>query len=135
MKLRGASTPALRSFLSAAAALAVVVLLTASTNAQVVIELRSTARVAHDERLTLAHIAELTGPDAARWATVEIDAHEPGSASGRAGKTSWVRIGVDRVREAVAEQPDVHWGRILIRGSTCDVARLSPTDHPPHPAP
>lgn len=119
-----------------AAALAVFLgMLGASSDAQVVVDLRSTARLAHDERLTLAHIAELSGPDAFRWASLEIDMDEPKAAAGSAAASAWTRIGVDRVREAVAARPEVHWGRVLIRGSACDVTRLPPRNPAPPPIP
>ncbi|MCC6428799.1 MAG: flagellar basal body P-ring formation protein FlgA [Phycisphaerales bacterium] len=89
-------------------------LLTASALADGTIALRSTARLNPSEPLTLSAIADLSGPDAIRWATLNL------------GDKDADTITLDNIREALQQHPDIHWGKLTLRGSSCTIIRTTP---------
>lgn len=147
---------ALNQFLARlAAGLCVLAGVSEAASAQGVIELRPTARLAPGTPLTLDAIADLTGPDAQRWSQLSLETSDQAEVSpddagedqdkddaGHAAPHSsrWKKVTIEDVRELLQKQHDVHWGRLVLRGSSCDVAWVVPqaaasTTPEPVPAP
>lgn len=121
------------------AVLAVMALLAPCASAQGTIELRRTARLQPEQSLTLSSIAELSGPDALRWADLdlsELTARPPSDLPHTPGdepQVEWKNITIDQVRAELERQKDIHWGRLSLRGSLCSV-QLAPKAAPSKPS-
>lgn len=75
---------------------------------QSVIELRSSAHIAPGAAVTLAQVAHLDGVDALALAGLVLPADDRS-------------ITLDEVRKAADAAGRVNWGRITLRGSTCEI--------------
>ncbi len=89
--------------------------------AQDSVVLREWAELPAAGPVTLGLIAELSGEQAAALASVEI----PLTAA-RPSPDGWLTVDLASVRSAVRAVPGVNWGRLVVRGSTCDVRRAAP---------
>ncbi|MBL0921586.1 MAG: flagellar basal body P-ring formation protein FlgA [Phycisphaerales bacterium] len=92
------------------------------------IALRSSARVPAERAVLLSDIADLTGHEAQALAGVEV--HAPLAHGARAAAT-------EREVRAALDRHGVNWGRVTLRGSTCELiapAAAKP-EAPPRPAP
>lgn len=87
--------------------------------AQDMVSLRSSATIAGDGAVRLDQIAEISGPGAARLSAVILDTSD--LAENRAG---WVSIDLERVRRTLEGLGTENWGRLTLRGSTCDARRI-----------
>ncbi len=96
-----------------ATVLATVLGLVSPALAQSTIELKSAARIKPGAAVTLADVATLSGDEAIALGHVTV---LPESAS-RASKLS-----IQDLRRTLSEQQRVNWGRITLRGSTCQLA-------------
>jgi len=96
-------------------------------SAQDVIALRSSATLEGTGPIRLDQIAEISGPSAQRLSAVVLDAAELVE-----DKQGWVAIDLDRVRGTLEKLGTENWGRLTLRGSTCNARRL---DAQPAPAP
>jgi flagella basal body P-ring formation protein FlgA len=123
------------------AVLAVVACLGQSALGQGTIELRSTARLKPAQTLTLSSIADLSGPDALRWADLDLSsltnkARAATNESDAPAEIDWQTITIDQVRGELERQQGIHWGRLSLRGSACNVGIAHPqTDIKPSAAP
>jgi flagella basal body P-ring formation protein FlgA len=145
---RASAAPGLLLVISAAATLGSCC---TAASGQVEITLRSSARIEPDAKVTLGAIAELTGPDASRWRDLTLDVtlaptredaddgdrgsgHQdspnegpPRASAADSADADWKSVTIDDVRRAIESQPNVHWGKIVLRGSSCAVRRVRPT--------
>lgn len=80
------------------------------------VTLRPWARLGGANTVTLEAIADLVGDDAKALGDVEIVANPKAQAAGKA----WLEISIDQVRSALDDRR-VNWGRISLRGTTCEV--------------
>jgi flagella basal body P-ring formation protein FlgA len=90
------------------------------------IELRRTARLDPTRTLTLSSIADLSGPDALRWAELDLSAltakpRSPTPDIDAPAEIQWQTITIDQVRGELERQQGIHWGRLSLRGSACNV--------------
>lgn len=124
-------TPSARSL----TVLAVVACFGHSALGQGTIQLRSTARLDPAQTLTLGSIADLSGPDALRWAELDLSAlaRKPQAANPSTDKDTdtpaeidWQTITIDQVRGELERQQGIHWGRLSLRGSACNVGIAHP---------
>lgn len=83
--------------------------------AQSTIELKSSVRLEPREAVTLADVATLSGAEAVSLGGVTLFAADQSRAS---------KLSIQDLRRILGQQPDVNWGRITLRGSTCSI--LSP---------
>ncbi|MEO0483925.1 MAG: flagellar basal body P-ring formation chaperone FlgA [Planctomycetota bacterium] len=106
------------------AALLALACITVATQAQTVIELRSSVRLAAGVDATLGAIASIKGDEADRWADVVIaDYEQLTNAEG-----AWREISLHTIREAL-DAERVNWSRTILRGSAVKV-RATPVAKP-----
>lgn len=84
---------------------------------QDIIAIRESTTVQKAGPVTLADVAVLTGEGAQRLADVIVDQSGP-AADGSRGS-----VRLEQIRAALETRSDIHWGRLVIRGSACSVRR------------
>lgn len=101
--------------------LVILLVLATATNAQIVeVTMRSTARVAQGQPVTLGDVALIQGSDDDLRGVVVIE-----DADARADQDQWIQVTADEVTKALAKPR----AKLLVRGLTCRVRVLS--DAPP----
>lgn len=90
---------------------------------QSTIELRPSAHIPPGTPLTLALVARLDGADAVALAGVPLPSSTGGSLS------------IEDVHRAIDASGRVNWGRITLRGATCNLLGPAPEPKSPTPAP
>lgn len=111
------------------------------------IELRQTVRLEPGQPLTLGAIADLSGPDAIAWATLALEEFDqPPDARPTNDRdadsapdlplpttSAWRSVTLDDVRHLLEARQGVRWERLILRGSSCDVAWVIPAIERPEP--
>ncbi len=93
--------------------------------AQDLIALRSSASIETNTPIRLDQIADISGPGAERLSAVVLDPSELSQ-----DKQGWIAIDLERVRSTLEKLGTENWGRLTLRGSTCNVRRVSPAPAP-----